>query len=278
MFACGCRSHGPRGRIMAAGTQVKGAQHCEVVVHEPPSTSHMKVVHTPDPPLVFGQYGAIGQQPALDVQKLPPHPALPSGGPPSPAQPRVQPPLHGGPLLLHCPVVPQVCGCEPAHCIAPGLQLPVHVLPTHAVPMQSVGGAQLPVGSQAWIWFGFAHCVCPGLHTPWHAPPTQVCPLHGAGMPHCPLESHVCWLLPEHCIAPGEQTPAQPVALQTKGQVICVCQLPVASHFCRSVPEHRVVPGLQLPEHMPATHACPVQGTGAPHMPPEQLCTALPEH
>ena len=179
---------------MTPPMQLNGAQHCAVVAQDPPSTSHARLEHTPDVPVEFGQYGALEQQSALELQKSPPQVLPPSGIPASSPQIAldVQPSVQGRPLSFHWPLLPQVCGCAPAHCIVPGLHTPVHFVPTHACPRQLTGAAHMPVGSQLWMSFGSAHWVWPGLHTPWHAPPTHVCPVHGAGVPHWPAELHVC--------------------------------------------------------------------------------------
>jgi hypothetical protein len=53
------------------------------------------------------------------------------------------------------------------------------------------------------------HIVVPGVHIPVHPPLTQAMLLHATGVPHWPEVLHVCTPLPEHCLAPGLQTPPQ---------------------------------------------------------------------
>ena len=43
---------------------------------------------------------------------------------------------------------------------------------------------------------------------PVHAPPEHA-NVHADALPHCPLALQVCTPLPEHCVAPGTQTPVQ---------------------------------------------------------------------
>lgn len=48
--------------------------------------------------------------------------------------------------------------------------------------------------------------VDPGVQTPVQAPARHWYG-HAAPFVHCPLELHVCGVLPEHCVAPGLHTP-----------------------------------------------------------------------
>jgi hypothetical protein len=68
-----------------------------------------------------------------------------------------------------------------------------------------------------------------GLHTPVHAlVPALVVQTEGhAELCHWPLASQVCSVVPEHCVAPGLQTPVQVPRLQTKGQGAPLTHLPV---------------------------------------------------
>jgi hypothetical protein len=51
---------------------------------------------------------------------------------------------------------------------------------------------------------------------------------------------------PVHALTP-------PVVVQTDGQAE-LCHWPVASQVCSVMPEHCVAPGLQTPPHVPAVH------------------------
>ncbi len=84
----------------------------------------------PSQPVVahtYGQLWRLPQAPAVQVSTpLFEHCAEPV------VQPVVQTPLvhvfaHGIPLFCHVPVASHVCGCWPLHCIADGVQTPVHV-------------------------------------------------------------------------------------------------------------------------------------------------------
>ncbi len=103
--------------------------------------------------------------------------------------------------------------------MAPGLHTPVQALPTHASFGHMTGDCHWPFMPQVSIWVSLEHIVEPGLHTPVHALPTQAWPAQFTGLPHCPVESHVCRPLPEHCLLPGAQTPPQLVPTHTYGQV-----------------------------------------------------------
>jgi hypothetical protein len=57
-------------------------------------------------------------------------------------------PVHAAPVFCQTPLVSQVCGWAPLHCVVPGLQTPVQAPPLqtkgHAVPMF----CQVPLESQ----------------------------------------------------------------------------------------------------------------------------------
>jgi hypothetical protein len=64
----------------------------------------------------------------------------------------------------------------PEHCVAPGVQLPVHTPDTHAELTQATGGPHVPpvehvcTASDAPPSAPAAHCVVPGVHTPVQPP------------------------------------------------------------------------------------------------------------
>lgn len=86
-------------------------------------------------------------------------------------------------------------------CVAFGAQAPCppHVPATHMLDELhvSVSVPQLPHATVR---------VVPGVHTPVHAPARHWY-WHAVPFVHCPLELHVCGVLPEHCAAPGLHTP-----------------------------------------------------------------------
>jgi hypothetical protein len=109
-----------------------------------------------------------------------------------------------------------ICGCEPLHCVEPGLQTPAHALPTHAWSGHPKGVPHCPTLLHSWILVSLAHCVWFGPHAPWHVPERHVRLVEqGLVLPHWPLLSHVCTLLPEHCFEPGTHTPEQLPELHT---------------------------------------------------------------
>jgi hypothetical protein len=78
-------------------------------------------------------------------------------------------------------------------------------------------------------------------------------------------------------VAPGTQTPVQPPAWQTYGQLAVVCHTPVESHVRALLPEHWCDPGTQLPEQMPApvhTYGHVVVDCHAPVV--SHVCTTVP--
>jgi hypothetical protein len=73
---------------------------------------------------------------------------------------------------------------------------------------------------------------------------------------HAPFESQVCTLLPEHCEAPGTQTPLHaPLRHTALPQDCALPQVPVALHVCTPLPRHLVAPGEHSPVQVPETHA-----------------------
>jgi hypothetical protein len=58
---------------------------------------------------------------------LPEHCVAPGVQDPETHAPLLQTPAHAAPLFCQVPVLSQVCGCDPVHWVAPGVQLPVQV-------------------------------------------------------------------------------------------------------------------------------------------------------
>ncbi len=101
--------------------------------------------------------------------------------------------------------------------------------------------------------------------------------MQGTGLPHVPPE-HDCRALPEHCVAPGLQEPAQyangplpasDVVHTPLVQFDAVPQVPVALQVCTPLPMHCVEPGEQSPEHTPDRQTWLLHGVALPHCPPE---------
>ena len=85
-----------------------------------------------------------------------------------------------------------------------------------------------------------------------HAPLTQAEFTHAVAPPHCPLTLQVCTPLFEHCVAPGEQTPAHTPPTQAWFvHALPFCQVPELSHVCGVWPLHCIEPGLHVPEQRP---------------------------
>ena len=71
-----------------------------------------------------------------------------------------------------------------------------------------------------------------------------------------PVLSQVLMPLPEHCVAPGVQTPLHaPFTHAELAQACALDQEPVTSHVWTASPEQRVVPGVHVPVQVPLTHA-----------------------
>ena len=92
----------------------------------------------------------------------------------------------------------------------------------------------------------------PGLHTPVQAlvPPLVVQTEGQAELVHWPFASHVCNVVPEHCVAPGLQTPVHLPAEQTKGQACPSTHLP-AWQVCGVRLLHCTLPSEHEPAHSP---------------------------
>jgi hypothetical protein len=140
----------------------------------PPLPSQVSVLQLPLPLPLLGQYCDDTQQLAFDVHGAPPQEPPPSGPiPPSGPQPMVHPSEHMAPLFAHSPLLWQSCGCDPKHCIAPGVHTPLQALPTQAWFGQTPGAPHSPLAVQVWIASSPEHSVAPGLHTPVQPPLTH---------------------------------------------------------------------------------------------------------
>jgi hypothetical protein len=51
-------------------------------------------------------------------------------------------------VACHTPLALHVCGCRPLHCVAPGVQTPVHAPDTHAWFEQAEGELHCPLALQ----------------------------------------------------------------------------------------------------------------------------------
>jgi len=82
--------------------------------------------------------------------------------------------------------------------------------------------------------------------------------VQGVAEPQLPVASHVCVAaLPEHCVAPGVQTPEQtPLTHAWLLQVAGEPHMPLGPHVWTAVTvEHSVAPGVHDPTHAPPMHA-----------------------
>jgi hypothetical protein len=63
--------------------------------------------------------------------------------------------------------------------------------------------------------------------------------VQAAADPHWPLELQVCTPLPEHCFAPGTQTPVHvPPTHAEAVHATAELHVPAAEHVCTPLPEH----------------------------------------
>jgi hypothetical protein len=194
------------------------------------------------------------------------------------------------------PLLLQVCTAAfPEHCVAPGVQDPVHTPAEHTELLQATGDPHMPVALHVSTLFAavIEHRVAPGEHDPVQAPPTHAELTHVDGAPQFPVESHVETPLTEppsapvaHSVAPGEHTPWQEAVPTgpTHAWLVhaaAVPHAPAAVQVCSAaLPEHCVCPGAQTPPHdavCPTTrHVVFVQVEGVPHIPVAlQVATAL---
>jgi len=107
--------------------------------------------------------------------------------------------------------------------------------------------------------------------------------------PHCPgvMEPltqapwllHVCGVVPEHWVAPGEQLPVQSPLTHAWFVHACAApHAPVESQVCTPLPveAHFTAPGVQPPVQAPPTHAWFVHACALAQVPVEsQVCTPL---
>jgi hypothetical protein len=63
---------------------------------------------------------------------------------------------HTAPLFCHVPLLLQVCGCKPLHCIDPGVQTPVQMPPAQTYVHRLALLCQVPLALQV--------CGCRPLH------------------------------------------------------------------------------------------------------------------
>jgi hypothetical protein len=90
---------------------------------------------------------------------------------------------------------------------------------------------------------------------------------------HVPEESHVCEVVPEHCLEPGAQAPLQlPEPLQANGQAVAGPHFPLASQVSFELPTHFALPGAQVTQDparqngfVPEQAVESVQDPDAPH-------------
>jgi hypothetical protein len=165
--------------------------------------------------------------------------------------------VQAAPVFCQVPVLSQVCGCCPVHCLFPGVQVPLQV---PVVPLQTLGQAvpvfcQAPVVSQVCGCWPL-HCLSPGVQAPVQAAVVLLQTLVQTGPVFChvPVVSQVWGCNPLHCLLPGVQEPLQVpvVLLHTLVQAAPVlCQLPVLSQVCGCSPLHCLLPGVHVPVQSP---------------------------
>jgi hypothetical protein len=122
--------------------------------------------------------------------------------------------------LAQLPALLHVCGTRPLQRVSPGLQS-VHWAEMH-VYWQSSLTTHCPVLLQMACTTALSLERRPqdnalGLQTPVQAlaPPVVVHTDGHVELVHWPVALHVCRVVPEHCVAPGLQTPLHFPALQT---------------------------------------------------------------
>lgn len=183
--------------------------------------------------------------------------------------------------LPHWPSDPQTATPFPEHFVAPGTHMPAQAPLTHAY-WHALGAPHAPVEVQVATALSeppsapVAHSVWLGAHTPWHE---DVVPLvthvllpQSTGAGKWPLESQVCSALPEHCVAPGVQAPAQTPPEQAPiAHCTPVPQVPLAVQVSTPSVPHCLVPGVHTPWHDATppvrTHAWAVQVVEVTHAP-----------
>jgi hypothetical protein len=154
--------------------------------------------------------------------------------------------------VVHWPVALHVCSVVPEHCVAPGLQTPLH-FPALQTKGQGWPSTHLP----AWQLCGvrLLHCTLPSEQEPAHDPWSQTNGHTAPALVQVPSGLQVCGWLPLHCLESGTHTPVQAFARQTYGQVATSCHCDCELHTCKRLPLQRVSPGLHMPVHTSFTQA-----------------------
>jgi hypothetical protein len=73
-------------------------------------------------------------------------------------------------------------------------------------------------------------------------------------------------VVPEHCVDPGEHTPAQAPPEQMYWHAAAEPHWPFDWQVCTPLPEHCVAPGVHTPPHAPLMHTY-VQALAVPQAP-----------
>jgi hypothetical protein len=153
--------------------------------------------------------------------------------------------------------------------------------PVHAVAWQAQLAGVVPPPVQAWC---APHTACvphepsaahvsappswqrvlPGTHAPWHAPATQAWLTQGPGVPRCPVESHRCTLLPEHCAVLGVHVPLHWPIEQTEFVHGTGAVHVPSTQSCTPPSAHCVLPAEQTAPPSPSPASLPVPFAGAP--------------
>lgn len=108
--------------------------------------------------------------------------------------------------------------------------------------------------------------------------------MHAVGAPHVPVASHICALLPEHCVAPGEQVPVHSAPPPASGVVehtpvhgLGVPHAPPAVQVSTPLAWQCVWFGAHTPVQRAPEHVWFTQGTATAHVPvASHVCTPLP--
>jgi hypothetical protein len=113
-------------------------------------------------------------------------------------------------LAPQVPLALQVCCVTLSeHCVAPTEQTPPHAdprpVPTHVLPVQTVGLPHAPVDVQLFCVVVSRHSVWPGAQTPWQCVPTPVPEhvwlVHVVALPHVPVAVQLfCTVVLEHSV------------------------------------------------------------------------------
>jgi hypothetical protein len=155
---------------------------------------------------------------------------------------------HCVPLVVQLPVASQSCGCRTLHRFDVGEH--AAQAPFTQAALQAIESCQWPNASHNCTSLAVVglHCVVPGWHSPVHSP----APVHTFGhtvpLIHAPVASHVCGVLPEHCLDVGVHTPEQrgvPLVQTNAHAVPSLWLWPMSSQRTGCKPLHRLAPGLQ---------------------------------